>query len=56
MVLTESYLAGPTTPPVRDMTFGDLLREAVGRRLGCLSQEVAERHVPDRRRGRSGEV
>src|SRR5215831_8833372 len=28
MVLTESYLAGPTTPPVRDMTFGDLLREA----------------------------
>ena len=28
MVLTKSYLAGPTTPAVRDMTFGDLLRKA----------------------------
>ena len=28
MALAESYLAGPTTPAVRDMTFGDLLRRA----------------------------
>ncbi|HZV06790.1 MAG TPA: AMP-binding protein [Gemmataceae bacterium] len=28
MVLTESYVAGPTTPEVREMTFGDLLRRA----------------------------
>jgi len=28
MVLTESYVAGPTTPEVREMTFGELLRRA----------------------------
>ncbi len=28
MALAESYVAGPTTPAVRDMTFGDLLRKA----------------------------
>ena len=28
MVLTESYIAGPTTPAVREMTLGDLLRTA----------------------------
>ena len=28
MALTESYIAGPTTPAVREMTFGDLLRGA----------------------------
>lgn len=28
MVLTESYFAGPTTPEVREMTFGELLRKA----------------------------
>src|SRR3954462_4221139 len=28
MALTQSYVAGPTTPAVREMTFGDLLRQA----------------------------
>ena len=28
MALTESHIAGPTTPAVREMTFGDLLRSA----------------------------
>jgi fatty-acyl-CoA synthase len=28
MALTESYIAGPATSPVREMTFGDLLRSA----------------------------
>src|SRR5205809_81038 len=28
MALTQSYIAGPTMPPVREMTFGDLLRSA----------------------------
>jgi fatty-acyl-CoA synthase len=28
MALTESYVAGPVTPGVREMTFGDLLRSA----------------------------
>jgi fatty-acyl-CoA synthase len=28
LVLTESYVAGPATPAVREMTFGDLLRRA----------------------------
>src|SRR5579872_1125471 len=28
LALAESYVAGPTTPAVRDMTFGDLLRQA----------------------------
>src|SRR5277367_4611271 len=28
MELTESYVAGPTTPAVREMTFGELLRSA----------------------------
>jgi fatty-acyl-CoA synthase len=28
MVLAESYVAGPTTPEVREMTFGELLRKA----------------------------
>ena len=28
MVLAQSYVAGPATPVVRDMTFGDLLRKA----------------------------
>src|SRR5258705_2304393 len=28
MVLTQSHVAGPTTPAVREMTFGDLLRKA----------------------------
>ena len=28
MALTESYVRGPTTPKVREMTFGDLLRSA----------------------------
>jgi acyl-CoA synthetase (AMP-forming)/AMP-acid ligase II len=28
MALTESYVAGPTTPSVRELTFGDLLRKA----------------------------
>jgi fatty-acyl-CoA synthase len=28
LVLTESYVAGPTKPAVREMTFGDLLRQA----------------------------
>src|SRR6185312_4435717 len=30
--------------------------EAVGRRFGCLAQEIAEGHVADDRRGRSGDV
>ena len=28
MALTESYVAGPATPAIREMTFGDLLRSA----------------------------
>ncbi len=28
MALVESYIAGPATPAVRDLTFGDLLRKA----------------------------
>src|SRR3954454_24450342 len=28
MALTQSHVAGPTTPAVREMTFGDLLRKA----------------------------
>ena len=28
MTLTKSHVAGPTTPAVREMTFGDLLRKA----------------------------
>ena len=28
MTLTESHIAGPTTPELREMTFGDLLRNA----------------------------
>src|SRR4030095_4363444 len=28
MTLTRSHVAGPTTPAVREMTFGDLLRKA----------------------------
>ena len=28
MALTMSHVAGPTTPAVREMTFGDLLRKA----------------------------
>jgi fatty-acyl-CoA synthase len=28
MALTKSHVAGPTTPEVREMTFGDLLRQA----------------------------
>ena len=28
LALAESYVVGPTTPAVRDMTFGDLLRKA----------------------------
>ena len=28
MTLTKSHVAGPTTPAVREMTFGDLLRQA----------------------------
>jgi len=28
LALAESYVAGPTTPAVREMTFGDLLRKA----------------------------
>src|SRR3954453_9725536 len=28
MALTESYVAGPTTPPVRDITLGQLLEQA----------------------------
>ena len=29
MALAESYVAGPTTPAVREKTFGDILRKAV---------------------------
>ena len=32
MTLTKSHVAGPTTPAVREMTFGDLLRKAARRR------------------------
>jgi fatty-acyl-CoA synthase len=28
LTLTQSYLAGPATPAVREMTLGDLLRKA----------------------------
>ena len=28
MTLTESYIAGPTTPPVRDVTLGQMLEQA----------------------------
>ena len=28
MALTESYVAGPTTPALREITFGDLLLDA----------------------------
>ena len=28
MTLTKSHVVGPTTPAVREMTFGDLLRQA----------------------------
>ena len=28
MALTQSHVAGPATPAVREMTFGDLLRKA----------------------------
>jgi hypothetical protein len=28
MALTKSHVAGPATPAVREMTFGDLLRKA----------------------------
>jgi len=28
MTLTKSHVAGPTEPAVREMTFGDLLRNA----------------------------
>ncbi len=45
MALTMSYVAGPTTPAVREMTFGDLLRgaaEAAPERLALISG------VPDR--------
>ena len=28
MTLTKSHVAGPATPAVREMTFGDLLRTA----------------------------
>jgi fatty-acyl-CoA synthase len=40
MVLTMSHVAGPTTPAVREMTFGDLLRaatEAAPERLALIS-------------------
>jgi fatty-acyl-CoA synthase len=30
LALVESYIAGPATPAVRDLTFGDLLRKAAG--------------------------
>ena len=46
---------GPLTP---QRLIGDARNqsEALRRRFRCLAQEVAERHVPDRRRGRSGDV
>ena len=31
MALTMSHVAGPTTPAVREMTFGDILRQPFGR-------------------------
>ena len=40
MALTMSHVAGPTTPAVRQMTFGDLLRtaaEAAPDRLALIS-------------------
>ena len=46
---------GPLPPLCRIGDAGNQ-RQAIGRRLGRLAQEVAERHLPHRRRGRSRDV
>lgn len=44
MALTNSYVCGPTTAPVRDITLGDLLRVAAERAPDRLALVVG---VPD---------
>ena len=51
MALTMSHVAGPTTPAVREMTFGDLLRnaaESAPNRLALIAgvPDPAQRRQP----------